>query len=138
MSHTREDVVALIQQVHFGQLATVNAEGAPRVRPVGIKDVYGDDIYFMTLAMTRKVAEIAANPRVEVNWTNPAAQAQVRVEGVVELVHDEVVIERFMSDNADVAGLLPPGTDQFIQIYRVKPSKVWMAKGMVPYTDVEW
>jgi len=138
MNLTREDVVALIQQVHFGQLATVNADGAPRVRPVGIKDVYGDDIYFMTLAMTRKVAQIAANPRVEVNWTNPAAQAQVRVEGVVELVHDEVIIERFMSDNADVAGLLPPGTDQFIQIYRVKPSKVWMAQGMVPYTDVEW
>jgi len=138
MSHTREEVIALIQQVHFGQLATVNAEGAPRVRPVGIKDVYGDEIYFMTLAMTRKVSEMVVDPRVEVNWLNLTAMSQVRVEGVVELVHDEAIIERFMSDNADVAGLLPPGTDQFIQIYRVKPSKVWMAKGMVPYSDVEW
>jgi hypothetical protein len=94
--------------------------------------------YFMALAMTRKVAEIAAIPRVEVYWASPAALAQVRVEGVSELVRDEATIQRFKGDNADVAGILPPGTGQFIQIYRLKPSKVWMAQGMVPYTDVEW
>jgi len=138
MSHTRDDVVAFIQQVHFGQLATVNADGAPRVRPVGIKDVYGDDIYFLTLAMTRKVTEMAGEPRVEVNWLDVAKMTQVRIEGEVEQVLDAALVERFLVDNAGVAGLLPPGTDQYIQIYRLKPSKVWMAQGMVPYTDVEW
>jgi general stress protein 26 len=138
VNYTREDVIAFIQEVHFGQLATVNAEGAPRVRPVGIKDVYGDDIYFMTLAMTRKVAEMAAEPRVEVNWVNLAELAQVRVEGVAELVEDGDTVQQFMGDNANLAGVLPPGTEQFIQVYRIKPTKVWMAKGMVPYTDVEW
>lgn len=41
---TRDKVTAYIQDVKFGYLATIDAEGAPRVRPVGIYTVYGDNL----------------------------------------------------------------------------------------------
>jgi uncharacterized pyridoxamine 5'-phosphate oxidase family protein len=41
---TREEVIKYIQEVEFGYLATVGADGAPRVRPIGIKNIYGDDL----------------------------------------------------------------------------------------------
>jgi len=38
---TRDEVIAYIQQVHFGYLATVGADNAPRVRPIGMHTVLG-------------------------------------------------------------------------------------------------
>jgi uncharacterized pyridoxamine 5'-phosphate oxidase family protein len=66
---TREQVIAYIQHVKFGYLATVGADNAPRVRPVGMYTVYGDALYFFTLANTRKTAEIDNHPQVEVVWS---------------------------------------------------------------------
>ena len=78
---TRNEVIAYIQDVKFGYLATVGADHAPRVRPVGMYTVYGDALYFFTTANTRKVAEIDNNPQVEVVWSKLDEQSQVRISG---------------------------------------------------------
>ena len=44
----REEVIAYIRQVHFGYLATVGIDNAPRVRPIGIHNIYNNDFYFFT------------------------------------------------------------------------------------------
>ena len=85
---TREEVIAYIQEVEFGYLATVDADRAPRVRPVGIKTVYGDDLYFFTFSNTRKCGELAANPHVEVVWTDAKTLSQVRMRGLCSAVED--------------------------------------------------
>jgi uncharacterized pyridoxamine 5'-phosphate oxidase family protein len=135
---TREEVIAYIQKVHFGYLATIGADGAPRVRPVGIKDVYGDNVYFFTFVTTRKVAEIEANPRVEVVWCNLADQSQVRIRGTMAVEEDPSIQEQFKRDNPIVHNLLPPEAPHLFRLYKLQPEKVYMAKGMVPYTEVAW
>ena len=135
---TRSEVIEFIQQVQFGYLATVGADNAPRVRPISIKDVYGDDLYFFTFATTRKVAEIAANPQVGVVWAKEAELSQVRIEGKAEVVEDPAVEQRFREDNPMVAKILPEGAQHLFRLYKVKPEKVYVAEGMVPYVEIAW
>ena len=135
---TRSEVIEFIQQVQFGYLATVGADNAPRVRPISIKDVYGDDLYFFTFATTRKVAEIAANPQVEVVWSKEAELSQVRIEGKAEVVEDPAVEQRFREDNPMVAKILPEGAQHLFRLYKVKPERVYVAEGMVPYVEIAW
>ena len=78
---TRKEVIAYIQDVKFGYLATIDADHTPRVRPVGMYTVYGDHLYFFTMANTRKAAEIDNNPQVEVVWSKLQEQSQVRISG---------------------------------------------------------
>jgi uncharacterized pyridoxamine 5'-phosphate oxidase family protein len=135
---TREQVTSYIQDVKFGYLATVGDDGAPRVRPVGIYTVYGDNLYFFTTANTRKVAEIDANPQVEVVWSKLEAQSQVRISGSMVVEEDPAIIRQFKADNPIVANLLPDAVQHLFRLYRLEPDKVYWAEGMVPYTEVVW
>ena len=135
---TRDEVIVYIQEVKFGYLATVGADSAPRVRPIGIYTVYGDDFYWFTLRNTRKVAEIEANPQVEVVWSKLEEQSQVRISGKTVVVEDEAINQRFREDNPIIAKLIPEVAQPLIQLYKLEPEKVYIAKGMVPYTEVAW
>ncbi|MGD9099895.1 MAG: pyridoxamine 5'-phosphate oxidase family protein [Anaerolineae bacterium] len=135
---TRDEVIAYIKEVKFGYLATVGADNAPRVRPVGIDTVYGDALYFFTFSTTRKVAEIQDNPQVEIVWAKIGENSQVRISGKLVVEKDEAVQQRFRADNPMVANLLPPEAQHLFLLYRLEPSKVEMAKGLVPYTEVVW
>lgn len=135
---TRDQVTEFIQQVRFGHLATVGADNAPRVRPVGIYTLYGDDLYFFTFRTTRKVAEIKANPQVEVVWSKLEELSQVRIRGKMVVEEDEAIQQQFRQDNPMVAKLLPAEAQHLFLLYKLRPEVVEMARGMVPYTEVAW
>jgi len=135
---TRKEVEAYIREVKFGYLATIGADNAPRVRPVGIKDVYGDDLYFFTFVTTRKVAEIENNPKVEVVWSKVTDQSQVRISGKMVVEEDPAIQQQFKEDNPIVANLLPEGAPDLFRLYKLQPHQVHMAKGLVPYEEVAW
>jgi uncharacterized pyridoxamine 5'-phosphate oxidase family protein len=135
---TREEVVKFIQEVRFGCLATVAADNTPRVRPVAIYQVYGDELFFFTFSITRKVAEIEAHPQVEVVWSKMAESAQVRIRGQAAVVEDQAMQQRFRDDNPMVAELLPAGAEHLFRLYSLRPETVEMAVGLVPYTEVVW
>ena len=101
---TRKEVISYIQDGKFGYLATVDADNAPRVRPVGIKDIYGDDLYFFTFSITRKVAEIDSNPNVEVVWSKLADLSQVRISGKLVVEEDPAIQQRFMGIALQIRG----------------------------------
>jgi uncharacterized pyridoxamine 5'-phosphate oxidase family protein len=135
---TREQAIEFIKGAHFGFLATVGTDNCPRVRPIGIHTVYERDVYFFTFAGTRKVAELAANPQVEVVWTNPRTLAQVRVRGRSSLVTDEATQQRFRDEEPIVAKLLPAGAEHLFRLYKIQPEAVEAAEGLVPYQPVVW
>ena len=135
---TRDQVIEYIQQAQFGYLATVGADNAPRVRPVSIKDVYGDDLYFFTFSTTRKVAEMEANPQVEVVWSKLEEASQVRIRGKAVVVKDEAIHKRFLEDNPIATKILPAGVQHLFRLYKIQPDKVEVAKGLVPYTEITW
>jgi uncharacterized pyridoxamine 5'-phosphate oxidase family protein len=135
---TRAQVIEFIKQVHIGYLATVDSDNSPRVRPVSINTVYDGNLYFFTFSNTRKVAEIRANPQVEAVWTNMNDLSQVRIRGRAYLVEDEAVQQRFKNDNPKATQMLPPGMEHLFRLYRIKPEKVEVAEGLVPYTEIAW
>ena len=94
---TRDEVIAFIQEVHFGYMATVDADNTPCVRPLGIYNFYGDDVYFFTFSILPKCAEIEANPNVEVVWAKLDTQSQVRLKGKAVAVEDEEVKKRLLT-----------------------------------------
>ena len=135
---TRDEVIRFVQEVTFAYLATVDEGNAPCVRPVAIKDVYGDDFYFFTFCTTRKVAEMAANPKVEAVWAKVEGASQVRVRGTAYEVKDDEIEERFRADNPMVERILPPGAEHLFSLHKIVPEKVEVAEGLVPYTEVAW
>jgi uncharacterized pyridoxamine 5'-phosphate oxidase family protein len=135
---TREQAIEFIKQVHIGYLATIDTENKPQVRPVAVDTFYDDELYFFTFCTTRKVAEMAAHPQVEVCWTNVENLTQVRFSGRSAVVTDEGIQKRFKEDNPKVAELLPPEAAQLFQLYKVIPEKVEAAVGLVPYEQIAW
>jgi uncharacterized pyridoxamine 5'-phosphate oxidase family protein len=134
----RDETIAYIKEVEFGYLATVGADHAPRVRPVGMKDVYDDALYFFTFRNTRKAAEVAANPQVEVAWSKPGTMSQVRIRGTMAEETDPAIQQRFKEDNPMVARLLPPGAEGLFLLYRLTPQRVEAATTLGPYAEVTW
>jgi uncharacterized pyridoxamine 5'-phosphate oxidase family protein len=90
------------------------------------------------MSNTRKVAEIEANPQVEVVWSKLEEQSQVRISGKTVVVEDEAIHQRFREDNPIVAKLIPEAAQHLFQLYKLEPEKVYVAKGMVPYTKIDW
>ena len=135
---TREEAIEFIKGAHFGYLATIGTDGRPRVRPVGIHTVYGNDLYFFTFSNTRKCGELAATPYVEVVWTDAKSLSQVRIRGLCSVVEDPAVKQRFKEDEPFVNKILPPGAEHLFCLYRIEPEIVEAAEGLVPYQQVAW
>lgn len=135
---TREEAIELIKGAHFGFLATIGRDDRPRVRPVGIHTVYGNDFYFFTFSNTRKCSELAAHPHVEVVWIDAKELSQVRVQGLCTVVDDIEVKQRFKQDEPFVDKILPPGAENLFCLYKITPERVEAAEGLVPYQTVEW
>ena len=126
------------QRQPHGYLATVDADNAPRVRPVSIKDVYDDELYFFTFSTTRKVAEMEANPQVEVVWADLEDNSQARVSGKAVVVEDETLHKRFLEDNPNAAEIIPEGARHLFTLYKIQPERVEGAQGLVSYTGIPW
>jgi pyridoxamine 5'-phosphate oxidase len=71
-------------------LATVNAEGMPSARMVFLRGLDSRGFLFYTNLRSRKACEMAANPRVALAFHWQKLERQVRVEGTIEDVADDV------------------------------------------------
>jgi pyridoxamine 5'-phosphate oxidase len=78
-----------IRAPHAMALATASPDGAPSVRMVLLKDVDDRGFVFYTGYVSRKGAELEANPRAALLFYWDPLGRQVRVEGAVERVADE-------------------------------------------------
>ncbi len=134
----KQEIVSYIKEVHFGYLATMGEGDRPRVRPIGIHNIYNDCLYFFTFGHTRKVAEMESNPHVEIVWSKLAENSQVRISGDAALETDEGIQQQFIADNPMVSNMLPPEARHLFRLYRITPQMVEVAAGLVPYTHVAW
>ena len=93
---TRETIVRIIKSCVYGDLATIcPVANSPRVRPVCA--FLQDDLSLLipSHSETRKIAELRANPKVEVCFVD-AEHWQVRVAGTAEEVKDAAVKKELM------------------------------------------
>lgn len=78
-------------------LATVSPDGQPSVRMLLLKGVDARGFVFYTNLMSRKAAELSANPRAAMCFHWAPLELQVRVEGVVSPVSEADADEYFAS-----------------------------------------
>jgi pyridoxamine 5'-phosphate oxidase len=82
----KEAAAAGVRQPHACSLATVGSQGQPSSRMVLLKDIDAEGWHIATSRVSRKGAELAANPRAALNFFWAQQGRQVRVVGnVVEL-----------------------------------------------------
>src|SRR3984893_7795845 len=72
---------AVLEQ-RLGFVATVTADGQPNVSPTGTTTVWDDErLMFADVASPGPVANLAANPHVEVNVVDPILRKGFRFKG---------------------------------------------------------
>lgn len=88
----------LIKDVRIAMLTTTRADGRLVSRPLGTQEVEFDgDLWFATAADSAKVAEIGANPYVNVSYASTSANTFVSVSGRAEVLDDRARIEQMWS-----------------------------------------
>ena len=88
----------LIKDVRIAMLTTTRPDGRLVSRPLGTQEVEFDgDLWFATGADSAKIAEIAANPFVNVSYASTSSNTFVSVSGRAEVVHDRARIEQMWS-----------------------------------------
>ncbi|MCS7264647.1 MAG: pyridoxamine 5'-phosphate oxidase [Armatimonadetes bacterium] len=78
-------------------LATVSKDGQPSVRAVLIRDLDETGLIFFTNYESRKASELSNNPRAALLFLWTPLERQVRVEGFIEKVSEEISDAYFKS-----------------------------------------
>lgn len=79
-----------VNDANAAALATVGSDGQPAVRMVLVKDITADGFTFFTHYNGRKAQEMDNNPKVALTFHWKSLLRQLRVEGVVEHVSDDI------------------------------------------------
>jgi general stress protein 26 len=125
----------VIKNARFPQLATVDGD-QPRVRPVSPVRVEGFTIYVANLRSYHKTAELAANPKVELNYLDDAHD-QVRITGVAETLTDAALLDVIWQSNPLLRQYLRTPDNPDLIIYRIRPNCVrFMREWALEYYDV--
>lgn len=119
----------------FPVLATV--EGLqPRVRPVSPVRTEGFTVYVANLRRYGKTAELAANPRAELCYTDEAHN-QVRITASAEVLTDEALREEIWAGNPLLRAYLQDIHNPELIIYRFTPVRVrYMKEWALEYHEV--
>jgi len=96
----REAARDIIATARFATLVTIGPDGHPQARVV---DPFAPDSAFVvrvaTNAVSRKVSEIAADPRVTLLYFDVAGNSYVTLIGTAELVRDDVERARWWKED---------------------------------------
>jgi len=105
----KSDAVAFLKKNSYGNLATVSADGMPRVRTIYYACDDSLSVYFLTLANTRKVTDIHSNPHAAFVVTDAEKSQTLQIEGVFEEITDTATFGPILSDLT--ARLFPEGKE---------------------------
>lgn len=107
--HIRK-LAELIKDVDIAMLTSRKADGSLVSRPLGTQEVEFDgDLWFATGADSEKVAEITADPRVNVSYASKGKNTYVSVAGTASVVRDRAKIDELWSPAMKI--FFPGGKD---------------------------
>lgn len=86
---TIKKIGALIKNVKFAMLSTIDADGTIRSRPMATQDTEFDGtLWFFTRASAPKVDEVDKEHQVNISYADPSGQTYISVSGLARLVRD--------------------------------------------------
>ncbi len=82
-----DEMKRIVAEQKLGFVASVDAEGAPNLSPKGTFLVRDDShLMFAEIRSPNTLANIAANPRVEINFVDPFARKGFRCKGTARFL----------------------------------------------------
>jgi uncharacterized pyridoxamine 5'-phosphate oxidase family protein len=119
----------------FPVLATVEGD-QPRVRPVSPVRTDGFTVYVANLRRYGKTAEIAANPKVELCYTDEEHN-QVRITAEAEVVTEAGILGEIWDGNPLLRAYLRTPENPELIVYRMKALRVrYMREWALEYYEV--
>ncbi len=120
----------------FPMLATVGADGHPRVRPISPVRVEGFVVWVASLRSSNKTAELEANDLVELCYLDDAHD-QVRISGPAELNEDPAAKLGVWDENPLLRAFLGSIDNPELMLYRIEPQRVrFMREWALEYFEV--
>jgi general stress protein 26 len=127
--------LATMKAAKFPVLATVEGD-QPRVRPVSPVKTDGFVVYVANLRSYGKTAELAANPKAELCYTDDDHN-QVRITATAEILTDRALIEEIWNSNSLLRAYLKDIHNPELIIYKFTPSRVrYMKEWALEYHEV--
>jgi predicted pyridoxine 5'-phosphate oxidase superfamily flavin-nucleotide-binding protein len=151
-----EDMRAIIARSGIGYAATVTPEGRPNLSPKGSLAVWDEtSLYFADIASPQTIANLRANPYIEVNFVDVIGRRGYRFKGTAEVHEDGPVFDKAREVLSVTHGLQYPCNHAvLIHVESIAPllspayvfnesppseeqmRAIWMRKlGMQPLTD---
>jgi uncharacterized protein len=119
-----DDMIRVIRTQRLGFVATVRPDGTPSVSPKGTLDVLdAATLAFVDLASPGTVANLAANPAVEVNVVDPVARRGYRFAGRGETVTEGLRFEAAAALYADRGYPVP--VERIVLIHVAQAGPLW-------------
>ena len=130
----RDEALSFLVDHREGVLSTVSAEGQPRSRLLYYTCDDSFNIFFITLANTRKVADLAAHPKAAFVVSDTETPQTLQVEGEVKdltetATNDPLIVGFFreLQSHKKYGIPLEHLDSAVIKIYRLSPS--WIRWG---------
>jgi len=108
-----DDMRRVVREQRLGFVATVCPDGTPNLSPKGTTTVWDDEhLVFLHVHSPNTVANLAANPSIEVNVVDPILRKGYRFKGTAEVltsgdVHDGVLDYSAASEARTQSGYVP-------------------------------
>lgn len=129
----RPVALAFLKSHQAGVLATV-ADGAPRARLIYYAADDAFNIFFVTLANTRKATELADSPKAAFVVSDAAVPQTIQLEGIVENLTENATIDdtlaklvKTLMSNTTYGAPLTHLDSSTIKYYRLSPT--WIRWG---------
>jgi len=86
MGALTDDMKRVVEELQLGFVATVGPDGSPNLSPKGTLAVWDDDhLIFADICSPGTIANLAANPAVEINVVDPLARKGYRFKGTARV-----------------------------------------------------
>lgn len=126
---------ATMKAAKFPMLATMDGD-QPRVRPVSPVRTDGFTVYVANLRRYGKTAELAANPKAELCYTDDDHQ-QVRITARAEILTDATLLAEIWNSNPLLRAYLRTPDNPELIIYKFTPERVrFMREWALEYFEV--
>lgn len=129
--------MATMKRAKFPMLATMEGDQA-RVRPVSPVRTDGFTVYVANLRRYGKTAQLAANPKAELCYTDDDHH-QVRITATASLVTEAAILQEIWDGNPLLRAYLRTPDNPELMIYRFDPNRVrYMREWALEYHDVDF
>ena len=133
----KEAISAEVSEPNAMTLSTVSKEGKPSSRIVLLREISAKGFTFYSNYNSKKAQDIVSNSNAALNFFWPQVERQVRVEGVLEKISDELSDNYFQSrPRGSKLGAWASGQSQVIKSRQVLEEKFSELSAKFPGDEV--